>query len=344
MKTTSVRYCILVLWALLAGASGLRAEEPVKIVGARFEPANVLIGDHFNLIMEVETDGQHAIAFPKITPEFTEGRIELLKDEAVDTLESGRGAYRLRKSYRLICFEPAAYHIDSLGLLYTDGVTTDTLFAPEALELTVALMPVDTAQKSIYDIKQPLDAPLVVEEFSGYMTWALLLASVVASFVWLIVSRKRHHKATEAPLPKEPAHVVAIRSLEILANQKLWQNGKVKEYYSRLTEILREYLSGRYGVGAMEMTTDEIVAEMKRVSITPARAAELGALLAESDLVKFAKHHPDEEMHESAYNLVYYFVEESKEVAEEKREEPAEKEQIVVEQEQPTKEKNESQE
>ena len=116
---------------------------------------------------------------------------------------------------------------------------------------------------------------------------------------------------------KEPAHIVAIRELEKLSNQKLWQNGKVKEYYSRLTEILREYLDGRYGVGAMEMTSDEIVAAMKAAEVEPKYITKLGELLSESDLVKFAKYIPSEECHEESYNTVYYFVEESKEVAEE---------------------------
>lgn len=213
-------------------------------------------------------------------------------------------------------FEPARYSIDSLGVLWTDGERIDTLFADTPLALEVAMIPVDTAQKTIYDIKQPLEAPLKLGEIGGYALSGLAVVAVVATLVLLIVRRLRK-KNKDAEVAKEPAHIVAIRELERLSNRKLWQNGKIKEYYSRLTEILREYLSGRYGVGAMEMTTDEIVAAMKEVAVEPKYIAKLGSLLAESDLVKFAKYIPSEEYHEESYNTVYYFVEESKEVSEE---------------------------
>ena len=110
---------------------------------------------------------------------------------------------------------------------------------------------------------------------------------------------------------------MAIEALERLHNEKLWQNNKHKEYYSGLSDILRTYLAGQFELGAMEMTTDEIVVAMKSLSLTKKQSTSLGELLAESDLVKFAKYIPAEEYHEEAYNTVYYFVEESKEIAEE---------------------------
>ncbi|MBO7300542.1 MAG: hypothetical protein J6U53_03940, partial [Tidjanibacter sp.] len=193
----------------------------------------------------------------------------------------------------------------------------DTLYAPTALVLEVQDIPVDTTQKTIYDIKQPLPMPLKVEEFAGYVGVGLLIASLVAGIVLLVIRALRKRGIMESVKPKEPAHIVAIRSLETLSNQKLWQNGRIKEYYSRLTEILREYLEGRFGVMAMEMTTEEIVVAMKGVAITKKQMTSLSDLLTESDLVKFAKHTPAVEYHEEAYHTVYYFVEESKEVAEE---------------------------
>lgn len=314
-----LRRVVVLLIALVGVTAGVAAEGPVRLLGVRFEPAEVLIGDHFELIMDVEAEDGSGVAFPAIDGSFAEGRIELLEDRGIDTLAVEGGTYRLRKSYRLTCFEPAQYRIDSVGVLGFDGNKIDTLFSPAGLEIEVALMPVDTAQKTIYDIRQPLEAPLVVEEFSGYVFFALFAAAVLASLVWLVVSRSRRAKGREEQeaLPRVAPHIVAIRSLERLANQKLWQNGRYKEYYSRLTEILREYLSGRFGVGAMEMTSDEIVEALKGVEVTEAQRKKLESLLRESDLVKFAKHTPDGETNEESYTVVYYFVEETKEVAEE---------------------------
>lgn len=302
--------------AALLCATTFHAYGQGRVVEAKFAPDSVLIGDHFDLILEVEVAEDSRVAFPTIGADFAEGRIELLKEGKLDTLSVKDGRYHLRKSYRLTSFEPATYHIDSLALLCGSLRGLDTLLAPEALVLDVTMMPVDTAQKTIYDIKQPLPMPLKVAEFAGYAGMGVVIAAIVAGLALLIISVVRKRKDPESSKPKEPAHVIAIRSLETLSNQKLWQNGKIKEYYSRLTEIFREYLDGRYGVAAMEMTTDEIVGAMREIGLTKKQIASLGELLMESDLVKFAKHTPAVEYHEEAYTTVYYFVEESKEVAE----------------------------
>lgn len=307
---------IIAFVALVCSGLSAAAQEPVEIVGARFEPDSVLLGDHFDLVLEVVSDSSVGVAFPVLEGGIADGRIELLQERGIDTVKQEGTRYHLRKRWRMTSFEPAAYSLDSLGLLWTDGTKVDTLYSAEPLTLQVGMMPVDTAQKTIYDIKQPLPAPLKFGEIGGYAFSALGVLAVVALVVLLIIRRLRK-KEGEQQKPSEPAHIVAIRQLEILSNQKLWQNGKIKEYYSRLTEILRGYLEGRFGVCAMEMTTDEIVVALRGLSLTPKHLQQLGALLAESDLVKFAKYHPSEESHEEYYNIVYYFVEESKEVAEE---------------------------
>lgn len=315
---SGLRRYVVALCVVLGGWLSVVAGEPVRIESARFVPDSVLIGDHFDLVMEVVSRDGYAVGFPTIT-NVGEGKIELLEEGGIDTLSMGDGNYHLRKRWRMTSFEPAMYNIDSLGVLYSDGRTVDTLYAPNALELAVQMMPVDTAQKTIYDIKQPLKMPILFGEVveTGSMVLGVLVALAAVVMAVIAVVRRLRRKGDEVAKPQEPAHVVAIRELEMLHNQKLWQNGKVKEYYSRLTEILREYLDGRYGVGAMEMTTDEIVVAMKGLSLTKKQSASLGELLTESDLVKFAKYIPAEEYHEEAYNTVYYFVEESKEIAEE---------------------------
>ena len=314
-----LRRYIVALCMAVGTVFAASAQRGVEIVEARFEPDSVLLGDHFDLVLEVAAPEGYGVGFPSINGEFAEGKIELLKEREVDTVRLAEGRVQLRKRWRMTSFEPAVYSLDSIGVLYSDGRRIDTLFASEPLHLEVQMIPVDTAQKTIYDIKQPLPMPVLFGEVveTGVNVLGVLVALAALVVAVLLIVRAARRKGSEESKPKEPAHIVAIRHLEMLHNQKLWQNGKVKEYYSRLTEILREYLAGRYGVGAMEMTTDEIVAAMKKVELSPKHISSLGILLAESDLVKFAKYLPNEEYHEEAYNTVYYFVEESKEVAEE---------------------------
>lgn len=291
------------------------SESPARLTSARFEPLEVLLGEHFDLVMEVEVPEGGAVVFPDLSAGLAEGEIELLSEGEVDTLSHKEGRYALRKRYRLIGFEPSRYQLDSLGVLYASpegGV--DTLFAAMPLAVEVAMIPVDTTQTTIYDIKPPMKVPLYAGEVAGYLGLTLLALVVLAGMVVLILRLSRGGKATKETKPSEPPHVVAIRRLEQLHSQKLWQNDRLKEYYTILTDILREYIEGRYGVSALEMTSDEILAALKGVGIGAKHYADLARLLGESDLVKFAKYVPEREYHEESYYKVYYFVEESKEL------------------------------
>lgn len=119
------------------------------------------------------------------------------------------------------------------------------------------------------------------------------------------------------PAPPQPPHVVAIKALEALHNQKLWQNNRHKQYYSGLTDILRTYIAARWGVGAMEMTSDEIIEAMRSEELPDKARMDLTAILRDADLVKFAKATPDGEQNEADYLKAFYFVEETKLVVEE---------------------------
>ena len=112
--------------------------------------------------------------------------------------------------------------------------------------------------------------------------------------------------------PPPPPHVAAIQALEALHHQKLWQNEKYKQYYSGLTDILRTYIDGRWGVGAMEMTSDEIIMAMRGIELPEKARMDLTTILRDGDLVKFAKATPDAEQNEADYLKAYYFVEETK--------------------------------
>ena len=144
----------------------------------------------------------------------------------------------------------------------------------------------------------------------------LTLAALLFALRYHLSKRGKHLSDLFKPAPPAPPHVEAIRALEGLHNQKLWQNNKHKAYYSGLTDILRRYLAGRYGIGALEMTSDEIIDAVRPLDLPRKSAMELTALLREADLVKFAKATPEAARNEEAYQWAYYFVEETKPVEE----------------------------
>ena len=192
----------------------------------------------------------------------------------------------------------------------------------------VQSLPVDTLsregrrlrQQTIYDLKPQRTLPLRAEEITGYLFGGLFLllnlAALLFALRYHLSKRGKHLSDLFKPAPPAPPHVEAIRALEGLHNQKLWQNNKHKAYYSGLTDILRRYLAGRYGIGALEMTSDEIIDAVRPLDLPRKSAMELTALLREADLVKFAKATPEAARNEEAYQWAYYFVEETKPVEE----------------------------
>ncbi|MBQ3174153.1 MAG: hypothetical protein IJB56_07625 [Alistipes sp.] len=134
--------------------------------------------------------------------------------------------------------------------------------------------------------------------------------------MWYIRRTLSRREAIVKPGPKIPPHVVAIKALVELKNRKLWQNGKYKHYYTALTDILRVYIGGRWGIGAMEMTTDEIIAALRDVELPLESRSNLVSIMRTADMVKFAKAEPAAEDNEDNYTKAYYFVENTKMVME----------------------------
>lgn len=293
------------------------AQSDTPTVKARIEPDSIFIGDQFDFIIEVEKDLVQTTLFPEFTPK-GESLIELVEVMPIDTLERDGRRLKIAQRYRLAAFQEGLINMGKPGVLYADKNIVDTLYTTDSLVLKVATFQIDSTSQSIYDLKPQLTLPFKLAEIRGYLMWGLLLAALIALALYglhrYLEARGRHLKDLFKPAPPEPPHVVAIKALEALHHQKLWQNNKHKLYYSTLTDILRTYIAGRWGVGAMEMTSDEIIAAMREVELPEKARMDLTSVVMDADLVKFAKFTPEAEQNESDYTKVYYFVEETKPV------------------------------
>ena len=93
-------------------------------------------------------------------------------------------------------------------------------------------------------------------------------------------------------IPTRPPHEIALEELKKLEAERLWQQGLIKQYHSRLTDIIRTYIEHRYGIIAMEMTTGEILVALSRAISEKESSEKLSLLLQLADMVKFAKVQP----------------------------------------------------
>jgi hypothetical protein len=91
----------------------------------------------------------------------------------------------------------------------------------------------------------------------------------------------------------------------------MWQEGKIKDYHSGISDILRVYIEERYSINAPEMTTDEIMYAMRRTVVPENLKEKLRQILVLADLVKFAKENPVPHEHETSINYAIDFVKDS---------------------------------
>lgn len=255
-------------------------------------------------------------------PEFEDpkGQIELVESLPVDTLERDGRHLKLRKRYRLAAFDEGHYNLGTAHVLYADKNILDTLSSRDSIYLKVGTFEIDSTSQSIYDVKDLHNLPFRLGEIRTYLIWGAAALLLLAAAAWGLMrwlrSRGKRIGDLFRPAPPLPPHVAAIQALEALHNQKLWQNNRHKQYYSGITDILRTYIAARWEIGAMEMTSDEIIAAMQPVELPDKARMDLTAILRVADLVKFAKAAPEAEENEACYLKAYYFVEETKLVEE----------------------------
>lgn len=143
----------------------------------------------------------------------------------------------------------------------------------------------------------------------------ILTALLIAALLFFFFRKKKPEETTVVVAkPKEPAHVIALSKLDLLAKDEAWKKGKVKEYQTDLTYTIREYLENRYEINALESTTDEITQTLKQHNFSQEHESDLKEILQIADLVKFAKAKPTEDLNESFLVKAKEFVIDTKRI------------------------------
>lgn len=273
----------------------------------------IRIGEQFNVSFEINKPGDVNIQFPIFYDTIVEG-IEIIQQSEIDTQWIDNNYVTLKQDYLLTSFDTGLYEIPPFPFQLTMNGFTDTIFS-KPVPIGVFTVQLDTTNK-IFDIKGPYEAKWSLMEILPYIG-IFLLAVLVVGLVWIYVKRKKRKEPLikKYRKPPDPPHVIAFRELDQLKKEKLWQQNKTKEYYSRLTEILRTYIEGRFGIMAMEQTTHEIMQSFARgYYISDELINELEKLLGLADMIKFAKGTALPDENETNFNRTYQFVEKTKQI------------------------------
>lgn len=274
-----VACCCLVWCGVAANAQSVSAT-------LRADSNEIQIGDPLNIRLTVKHPTGMVVPFPVITD--TLGNLEITGVSKIDTSTEGASKV-LSQLYTVSAFDSGQYHAGPVRIYYknSDGAP-DSVFSND-IPVTVNTLDVDTA-KPFKGIKAPLTVPYVWQEFTYYIIAGVVLVLLIAAAVILWRRyKKQKPAAVERPRPKDPAHIWARKELRKLEEEKVWQKDEVKLYYSRLTDILRQYLEYRYNWYAMESTTEEIEVQMGQYHLKEKAKENLLAILRAADLVKFAK-------------------------------------------------------
>lgn len=246
------------------------------------------------------------------------GGVEAISQWTIDTVKvtkSKKGRPSLldiRAGLVVTSFDEGVYELPpiTVGRLSKDGVLDTLVFDP--MKLDVKTMPVDTATFVPHDIKGQMRYPLTFDEVLPWIAGLWLLAMAVTAAICLVIIHRRRNDPEY--IRKDPAHIVALRRLDRYRGNKMWAPDQQKLFYSGVTDALREYISSRYGISAMEMTTAEIFARMNEEEVPSELYGKLKELFERADFVKFAKYVASDEDNAGVLPLAVRFVTETYQV------------------------------
>jgi hypothetical protein len=293
-------FMFLTCFVFKAEAQNIQAE-------AKLQQYTIRIGDQTKLFLSVHQPVKERVNFPKLTDTIT-GKVQIVSVNKPDTTVDKNDPKNITviNSYTITSFDAGTYTIPSFALGTTGGVVKTN-----ELTLQVETVKVDTT-KAIYDIKQPLAVTYTFFDWlrDNWYWVALCLLGIlaIAGLIWYFRKRPKKEVIEEKAKPGLPPHIIALNKLKELQNKKLWQEGKIKDYHSELTDILREYLEKRYRIKTHEKTTDEILTGLRYLDISDENKNVLRQILTLADLVKFAKEKPLPAENEQSINDTTNFV------------------------------------
>lgn len=279
------------------------------LIDVKIDSAAILIGEQTVLHLTVTTDKDKNVQV--VIPGDTLMRgVEVLNFSKPDSSIIENSRLLIKQDILITSFDSALYLLPPLKAI--DGL--DTVYSNQ-VALKVSTIPVDIDNpEDFFDIKAVWKPPFVLADYYPWI-FGVLIALFLICVIGYVVQRIRNQKPVipfKREAPKLPPHEQAIMELNQIKQQKLWQQGRNKEYYTSITETLRRYIVDRFSINAMEMTSGEILDIIKRDNEADSVYDNLKQVLQLSDFVKFAKWNPLPDENDLSMMNAYLFVNQTK--------------------------------
>ncbi|MEI7723847.1 MAG: hypothetical protein WCK09_02025 [Bacteroidota bacterium] len=279
-------------------------------VSAKLDTNAMLIGDHVGLTLKYTGPAKSQVLWP-FMPDTILGSITVIGRGKIDTLyATDKKTVTFSQQLNITCYDSGFYTIPSIPFKYrmlpdTAGIVSTTTM----MLLAVHTVKVDTTQ-AIKPIIGPLKVPLSFREMLPWILAAIAVVLLIILAIWYFKKRRKKEPifVLKPKVVLQP-HELALQEIEKLRVKKLWQAGKVKEYYSELTEILRKYIEDRFQLPALEQTSAEITMSLiNHAGCSAPSLDKLSRLLIMADMVKFAKALPLATENEKSLNDGIEFI------------------------------------
>ncbi|MBL1212271.1 MAG: hypothetical protein HND52_02830 [Ignavibacteriae bacterium] len=273
-------------------------------VFAATDTTEYIVGDYIHYTLEVIYDKEITTEMPSLKD--TISVLEFIKEYPVEREEKDS---EVKELYHVVYskYDSAGVTIPSIPIKYfVAGDENPREIKTNEVEIVVRTLEVNP-QGDIQDVKAPIKYPV------DWLFWLIivliiLLVLIGLYFLYGYYKKKRAGTEVQKVVVKIPPHKIALKHLSELEEKKLWQQGKVKDYHSEVTGIIRQYFEERFNFYALEMTSTEVLDKLKNVKEAQSIFDKTRDFLSNADLVKFAKFQPlpsvNEEMMKQANEIV----------------------------------------
>ena len=315
-----MRRLLIFIFLFLGSWTAIHADYTPSAV-ASLDSAKLLMGRTQRLQLKVAIPSDSAkVDFPLLKQlasrrfvGLVNDTVEILKSYRIDTLLENQQKF-LNYNFMIQSFDSGRYELPPFELKIDGQVVKSNSVSLEVIPVNVKAE--DEIDNIVIDVIPPfelLPEGLLKEEeipqkYKAWIVWLAIGATVLlAALIYMYIHYRRTGKLLPSSKPLTPAQL-ALKQLSKLENQHLWEKGKVKEYYTRLTDILRRYLRSQFYIKTLERTSTEIMDDVMHNSVLKNHAEQLNALLTLSDFVKFAKENPDNDENLKILRLARGFI------------------------------------
>ncbi len=312
MRIAKMRLVLVSSMFCFLALTGLEAQVSVT---AQLKTQEIFIGDQVRLTVRISLPSRIPFKFVKIKEVLQQvPKIELVNRGSLLTVAQ-EPQQILEQQFVLTSFEAGNYQIPPITIDFEENGLIKSASSGVALSLKVVSIPVNPERDTLRAIKDINREEIQVSDFIFPALIVLSLLALLGFSIYYLLRRKQKQQPAVIlpPPPPPPAHETALQKLVTREQSDLLDGGEVNVFQTQLTYILREYLEGRYGIHALESTTDDILESLRSIGVPDDWRVQLRQMLQTADLVKFAKAEPPLSFHVEALYSVKTFVEQTKE-------------------------------